>query len=110
MIGRAALVDPWIFRDTNAWLTTGVVPPPPTFQERVAFMNRHFEHLVRIRGEQRACVTFRQRVSSYLRRLGAGPVFRDRIRMLSSAAEYRELVGDFLCPPENLAPSLHNQR
>src|SRR3989304_7088526 len=92
MIGRAALSEPWIFRDTHALLTTGHVPPPPSLSDGVHFMNRHFEHLLRIRGERRACITFRQRISWYLRHLGPCPELRDRIRLLSSAAEYWALV------------------
>jgi nifR3 family TIM-barrel protein len=92
MIGRAALSEPWIFRDTHALLTTGRVPPPPSLSDGVHFMNRHFEHLLRIRGERRACITFRQRISWYLRHLGPCPELRDRLRLLSSAAEYWSLV------------------
>jgi tRNA-dihydrouridine synthase len=34
MIGRAALSHPWLFRDTWSYLTTGVIPEPPTIQRR----------------------------------------------------------------------------
>ena len=29
-IGRGALSMPWIFRDTWSYLTTGIIPDPPT--------------------------------------------------------------------------------
>jgi tRNA-dihydrouridine synthase B len=41
MIGRAAMNAPWIFRQAKEYLRSGVVPPPPTPGERIAFMLRH---------------------------------------------------------------------
>jgi tRNA-dihydrouridine synthase len=95
MIGRGAMRDPWIFRDTHALLTAGRVPPPPSVAERIALMNRHFEHLVRIRGERHACITFRQRVTWYAGKLGPCREFQDRMRHISAAEEYWELIEAF---------------
>jgi tRNA-dihydrouridine synthase B len=93
MIGRAALRDPWIFRDTHAFLTTGQVPPQPDRSELLAFVTAYFERLLRIRGERRACITLRQRFSWYAGRLRAHPDIRERMRRLSSAADFYELAG-----------------
>lgn len=41
MIGRAALGNPWIFRDIMQELTTGQPPPPPTPGERARAALRH---------------------------------------------------------------------
>jgi nifR3 family TIM-barrel protein len=95
MIGRAALSDPWLFRDTHALLTAGRVPPPPTLADRLEFMRTHFEHSLRIRGERRACITFRQRVSWYLKAIGSFPAWRDRFRGLTSAADFHALLDEF---------------
>lgn len=95
MIGRAALADPWIFRDTHALLTTGHVPPPPTLADRLGFIRQHFAHVLRIRGERRACITFRQRVSWYLKAIGSFPAWRDSFRGLKSAADFDRLMDEF---------------
>ena len=43
MIGRGALSMPWIFRDTWSYLTTGLIPPPPTIvQKACQLMRDHF--------------------------------------------------------------------
>jgi nifR3 family TIM-barrel protein len=96
MIGRTALGEPWIFRNTQAWLATRRLPPPPGRHERIALMNRHFDNLLELRGEHRACVTFRQRVSWYARTIRMPRPFRDGMRALSSEREYRALVQEFL--------------
>ena len=94
-IGRAALRDPWVFRDTHAFLTTGSIPPPPTIEQRVALMNEHFRNLVRIRGERSACIIFRQRSSWHTGKLGPCSEFRRRIRSIATAADYWKLVKAF---------------
>jgi len=92
MIGRGALREPWIFRDTHAYLTTGKIPPPPSTQDRVQLLSGHFEHLIRLRGERTACLTMRQRVSWLIKKMNPHPEFKERIRMVSSRAEYYELI------------------
>ncbi|GMV95901.1 MAG: tRNA dihydrouridine synthase DusB [Phycisphaerae bacterium] len=95
MIGRAALCDPWIFRDTHAWLTTGRVPPAPSLDDRLDLMTRHFEHLLRFRGERLACITMRQRISWYATRFPPCRPFRDKMRRIASAPEYYAHVEAF---------------
>ncbi len=107
MIGRAALSDPWIFRDTRAFLDTGVLPPPPDAEQRLSLMIRHFEHLLRFRGERIACVTFRQRVSWYAKRLPPCPEFRERMRLLSCAGEFHDLMAAFPHAPKAICPPCH---
>lgn len=94
MIGRAALSDPWIFRDTHALLTTGHVPPPPTAAERIDHMLVHFEHCLRLRGERVACTNFRQRTSWYTRHFGRCEEFKQAVRQLTSAGQFRDLCGE----------------
>lgn len=45
MIGRAALGNPWIFREIKHTLSTGEALPPPTLEERWEIMIRYCEEL-----------------------------------------------------------------
>jgi len=94
MIGRGALSNPWLFRDTQTYLVTGEIPPPASLEERIAFVRTHFEHHLRIRGERRACISFRQRITWYSRMLGAGASrdWCEQFRHLSSASHFYELM------------------
>jgi tRNA-dihydrouridine synthase B len=41
MIGRAALGNPWIFREVREYLLYGKIPPPPTARERLEIAREH---------------------------------------------------------------------
>jgi len=96
MIGRRVLSDPWIFRDTHAYLTTGQVPPAPTVADRVAAVVRHFENLRRYRDDRFACVEFRQRVSWYARMLPRSRRLRQRMNRLSTPGEFYAIVEEYV--------------
>jgi len=95
MIGRAALSDPWIFRDAHAWLTTGSLPAPPATRERLDLITRHFEHLVRLKSERVACAIMRQRFSWYVVRLQPPPAWRHQMRGVRSAEEFHRLIQEY---------------
>ncbi|MHC4064998.1 MAG: tRNA dihydrouridine synthase DusB [Planctomycetota bacterium] len=96
MIGRRALSDPWIFRDTHAYLTTGTIPAPPTVQQRVAAIVRHFDNLRRFNGERAAYVEFRQRITWYARMLPQAKQLKRRMNRMGSADEFQEIIGEYL--------------
>jgi nifR3 family TIM-barrel protein len=95
MIGRAALGDPFIFRETHALITTGARIAPPTDRERLEVMRTHFRLMAAHRDEAFACRHFRQRVSWTIKKLGPCKAFHERMRFVSSAAEFDEIIERF---------------
>ena len=107
VIGRAALSNPWIFREIGATFSGEPLPPPPTLLDRVAFMTRHFLWAVTYRGEQLACLQFRKMIDWYARAFGPCKRLRLALKELRSVGQYHEVVGEFLAergltlePPE----------
>ncbi len=86
-IGRAALSNPWIFRDTHALLTTGRVPEPPSEQERVELVIKHFRLSIEANGERRACLQFRKWIPRYARKIPRLRAHRDLAQHLCTPAE-----------------------
>ena len=76
MIGRAALGNPWIFREIHAYLTTGVLLPPPTLNERLLVMLRHVRAMCEDKGEDRAMREARKHAGWYLKGLPNAASFR----------------------------------
>jgi nifR3 family TIM-barrel protein len=96
MIGRAALSQPWIFRDTHAYLTADATPPPLTIIQKCRLMREHFAHLVRFRGPRVALIEFRKRVSWYAKTMHPCRMLRERMRLVHSPEEFEQIIDEFI--------------
>ncbi len=96
MIGRAALSMPWIFRDTWSLLTNGIIPDPPTIEEKCQLMRDHFHHLAGFRSERIAVLEFRKRVSWYAKQMNPCRLLRDEMRVIESAVDFENVIRRFL--------------
>ena len=96
MIGRGALSTPWIFRDTWSYLTTGTIPEPPTIEEKCRLMRDQFGNMCAFRTERAAVVEMRKRVSWYAKQMHPCRMLKEEMRLVASAAHFRDIVGRFL--------------
>lgn len=96
MIGRGALSMPWIFRDTWSYLTTGIIPEPPTIQQKCRLMRDHFYNMARFRNERSAVLEFRKRVSWYAKQMNPCRLLRDEMRTINSPADFESVLARFL--------------
>ncbi len=94
-IGRGAFYNPWIFTQTTRFLTEGIEPREPGFDERVALMALHLDHMVACFGETKGCVMFRRIAPWYVRRLGPTAYFRRRIDKLANRAAFDAIISGF---------------
>ncbi len=67
MIGRGAVLNPWIFRQAKHYRATGEMLPEPTLEERIHLLIEHLRLSVRYKGERRGVVELRKHYSGYLR-------------------------------------------
>jgi tRNA-dihydrouridine synthase len=77
MIGRGAIMNPWIFRQARHHLTTGGLLPDPTIQERVDLLKEHLRLAVEHKGERTGVIELRKHYAGFLR----GMPHVSRIRM-----------------------------
>jgi nifR3 family TIM-barrel protein len=96
MIGRGALSQPWIFRDTWSYLTTGEVPPPPSLEEKCQLMRNHFHGMVKYRGERPAVCEFRKRISWYAKTIHPCQRLREEMRAIENTADFEAAITRFL--------------
>jgi len=94
-IGRGAFYNPWIFRHTRHYLATGELLPEPAFAERVRVMCRHLDLMIEIFGEELGCRMFRKVAPMYSRRFGPASEFNKRAVLVSSRAEFHQLLDDY---------------
>ncbi len=87
MIGRAALGNPWIFRETIEYLNTGKCIEKPTKEERLETILRHLELEIEEKGENIAVKEMRKHISAYTKSLKDSSSFRSKINTLDTKEE-----------------------
>jgi tRNA-dihydrouridine synthase B len=91
-IGRGALLNPWIFAQLHRWHQNGHPGPAAAYEQRLAFMHRHFHLLVDLRGEHFGCLTFRKVANWYCKVLHPGRDMQQRLVRIESAAEFDRIL------------------
>jgi nifR3 family TIM-barrel protein len=111
-IGRGALLNPWIFQQLAAWEATGLPSPPPSYFERVSFMETHVRRLIELWGEKRGCSNFRKVANWYCKVLRPGRHIQQTLVMLDTWNTLQNVVRELRekGPPPNwqagAAPSI----
>ncbi|POZ61230.1 tRNA dihydrouridine synthase DusB [Chromobacterium alticapitis] len=92
MIGRAAQGRPWIFREIQHYLETGMELPPPTVGEIRELMLGHLDELYGFYGEYSGCRIARKHIAWYTKGLAGGNAFRQQMYQLESTEAQRLAV------------------
>jgi tRNA-dihydrouridine synthase B len=69
MIGRGAIANPWIFKQSKHYLKTGNLLPEPSVEEKIHTCIEHLKLNVEHKGERYGVVTFRKHYVGYLKGL-----------------------------------------
>lgn len=94
MIGRAAVGNPWIFRECKAWLERGELIPPPSLEERVNVLRIHLERSVAYKGERRTLLEMRKFYSGYFRGIPDFKKYRTVLITLNEMGKVLELINE----------------
>ena len=92
MIGRAALGNPFIFRETVELVEHGCRIPPPTIEERIAAAYQHLELACSFKGETVAIREMRKHLAWYTRGMRGAA----RIREVINQATTRQQIDSIL--------------
>ena len=95
MIGRAAIGNPWIFREIKAYLTEDILLMPPSLQERVDILKKHLSRKTAYKGERSAILEMRKFYSGYFKDLPDFKKYRMRLMMAQSEVEINEIIKEF---------------
>lgn len=92
MIGRAAVGNPWIFKECKAYLSKGELIPPPVLKERLEVLKTHLRRSIGYKGEKRTILEMRKFYSGYFRGI---PDFK-RYRMILMTLEKMDQVFELI--------------
>ncbi|MES2323945.1 MAG: tRNA dihydrouridine synthase DusB [Pseudomonadota bacterium] len=95
MIGRAAQGRPWICREIDHYLRTGLHLPAPTVAEVRALMDEHLQAHYAFYGEFLGVRTARKHIGWYVRDLAGGEDFRQQMNLLESTDAQLRAVDRF---------------
>lgn len=94
MVGRAALGNPWIFRDINAFINNGVILEPASLDERLSLMFEHVKRMCDYKGERIAMQEARKHVAWYIKGLYNAAYFRDKASRLGKLEDLEKLINE----------------
>ena len=95
MIGRAAQGRPWIFREIEHFLATGMHLDPPEVAEIRDVLVEHLNELYAFYGLERGVRVARKHIGWYTKGLRNSAVFRARMNQIETAPEQLEAVSRF---------------
>ncbi len=95
MIGRAAQGRPWIFREINHFLATGLHLPPPATHEVQGWLLQHLQDHYGLYGEYTGLRSARKHIGWAVKPLPGGEAFRARMNTLNSADAQLRAVRDY---------------
>lgn len=105
MIGRAAMQNPWVFREAKHYLKTGEHPEPVPISERWKMIVRHCRMAVesdRYGNERQSIMAMRSRLMTYCKGFPGAKPLRQKLCSVSSIDEVDQLAQDYLddfaCP------------
>ncbi|MEZ6127560.1 MAG: tRNA dihydrouridine synthase DusB [Planctomycetaceae bacterium] len=87
-IGRAALANPWIFRQLDEWERTGRFSPAGTFDERLQLMLLQYRFMEERHPPERAIVLFRKMAHWYLKGMRIRKKLRGDFQTIKTPDEF----------------------
>ncbi|QIB28075.1 tRNA dihydrouridine synthase DusB [Caloranaerobacter azorensis] len=99
MIGRGSQGNPWIFKRIVALIENGEEIPPPTNREKIDMAIKHFELLIKLKGERIAVREMRKHIGWYIKGMPKAADMRRRINTIDNRDEIIDVLNKYL---ENL--------
>jgi len=96
MIGRAAMGNPWIFRQVLAGLDEGIQLQPPSPAERIEMCIRHMDLLKQLKGNAVAAREMRRHVAWYIKGLPGAVELRRELVTRANCEDMTLLLENFI--------------
>ena len=91
MIGRAAIGNPWIFKEIKCAFENSTFSPP-TLEERVGVLLQHLKDSIVIKGEKKACLEIRRHYAGYFKGINNFKKIRLELIKATSLVEIEKIL------------------
>jgi tRNA-dihydrouridine synthase B len=92
MVARAAITNPWIFREIKHYMAHGKLLAGPTLEERFDQILSHMRMAVEFKGERKAVLEYRKHYSGYLHGLPHASRVRQELMVPITYPEVEEIL------------------
>ena len=92
MIGRAAMGKPWIFREIDHFLRTGLEHAPPSLSEIRDLLLQHLEDHYHFYGEHTGVLTARKHIGWYMQNVPGGASLTTLINIIDNTVDQARAV------------------
>jgi tRNA-dihydrouridine synthase B len=97
MLGRAVMTSPWLFRQIKSFLSSKVLLPEPSLEERWAHVLRHCRLAVQETGSERFAISsLRGRLMAYSKGMPESRSLREAFQQVTSIAEIEAIASRHL--------------
>lgn len=95
MIGRGAMGNPWLIKQTVDYLETGELKEEVTLEEKLEMCKTHAQKLISIHGEDIGIKEMRTQAPWYIKGLAGSAAYKNRMTQIETYQELVEIIDEF---------------
>lgn len=96
MIGRAAIGNPWLIRDTIEYLENETILEKPSYSEIIEMIKKHLNYLLETKKENIAVKEMRTHISYYLKGMPKSSEVKEKVFKVTTKDELFSILDDYL--------------
>ena len=96
MIGRAAIGNPWLIRDTIEYLENETILEKPSYSEIIEMIKKHLNYLLETKKEDIAVKEMRTHISYYLKGMPKSSEIKEKVFKVTTKNELFSILDDYL--------------
>ena len=95
MIGRAAIGNPWIFKECLEYIENGVLIPKPTDIEKIEMIKYHYHLIKEDKNEKSALLEIRTHALAYIKGMKKSKEYKDLICKTKTEKEFLNVLNEY---------------
>lgn len=102
MVGRAAMGNPFVFEQINAYMESGIILPEPTIDKRLSVMKEHIDLMMKYKNERTALMEARKHTAWYIKGIRGASKIRKMCGEIETAEDITRIAEMILAENRNV--------